>query len=84
MGGGEGRKGFGGKGGAYSPAVPNTPSYYTPGVTFGTDLQGENLGGVEPGDCKPGGAEAGGEDESEGSGSGAILGCVGGVVDCGS
>ena len=69
---------------AYSPSVSNTPSYHTPGIAFGTNLQGEDLGGVEPGNGKPGGAEAGGEDEGEGSGGGAVLGCVGGVVECGS
>ena len=77
-------KALGAEGGAYSPSVSNTPSYHTPSVTFGADLQGEDLGGVEPGNGKPGGAEAGGEDESEGSGSGAELGFVGRVVDCGS
>ena len=69
---------------AYSPSVSNTPSYHTPCVTFGANLQGEDLGRVEPGNGKPGGAEAGGEDESKGSGGGAVLGCVRFVVDCGS
>ncbi len=69
---------------AYSPSVSNTPAYHAPCVTFGANLQREDLGGVEPGNGKPGGAEAGGEDESEGSGSGAELGCFVGVVDCGS
>lgn len=70
--------------GAYSPSVSNTPSYHTPCITFGANLQGEDLGGVEPGNGKPGGAEAGGEDESEGSGGGAERGFLVRVVDCGS
>ncbi len=69
---------------AYSPSVSNTPSYHTPCITFGANLQGKDLGGVEPGNGKPGGAEAGGEDEGEGSGGGAELGLVGRVVDCSS
>lgn len=67
---------------AYGPSVANTPSYYTPCVTFGANLQREYLGGVEPGNGKPGGAEAGGENEGEGSGGSAELGFVVGVVEC--
>ena len=68
--------------GAYSPSVSNAPSYHTPCVTFGANLQGKDLGWVEPGNGKPGGAEAGGENEGEGSSGGTELGCVGGVVEC--
>ena len=39
------------------PSVANGPAHNTPGVTLGTDFQGEDLSWVQPGDCKPGSAE---------------------------
>ena len=50
---------------AYGPAVANRPADDAPRVATSTDLQGKNLGRVEPGHRKPGGAEDGGEEEHE-------------------
>ena len=54
------------------PSVTDGPSDDTPGVTLGTDLEREDLGGVEPGDGKPGGAKGGGEKEDHSHGTGAV------------
>ena len=43
------------------PSVADGPADHTPGVTLGSDFQGEDLCRVQPWDGKPGGAE----DESE-------------------
>ena len=56
---------MGGKGGTYRPAVTNRPTDHTPCIALGTDLQREDLGGVEPGHGKPSSAEDGGEEEHE-------------------
>lgn len=40
----------------HSP-VSNAPAYNTPGVALGSNVDGKNLGRVEPGDGKPGGPE---------------------------
>lgn len=66
---------------AYRPAVTNRPSNYSPGIAFGSDLQREDLGGVQPWDSKPGSTEPYGEDKGEGGSCGAVLRCVRFVVD---
>ena len=45
------------------PAIADGPAYDTPCVTFGTNLQRENLSWVKPWNGEPGGAEGGGEEE---------------------
>lgn len=47
----------------YEPAISDGPADYAPGVAFGADFQGKDLGGVEPGDGKPGCAEGEREDK---------------------
>ena len=54
------------------PAIANGPSDHTPSVAFGSDLQGEDLGWVEPWDGEPGGAECCCEEEDHGHGAGAV------------
>lgn len=50
---------------SYRPAVANGPSYHTPCVALGTNLQWENLGRVEPGHCEPCSTENSREEEYE-------------------
>lgn len=47
------------------PAVADTPTKDSPGVTLGSDLKGEDLGRVQPRDSQPSSAEHRGEDEDE-------------------
>ena len=54
------------------PAVTDGPTNDTPGVTLGTDLEGEDLGRVEPRDSQPGGTKGGSEKEDHGNGTGAV------------
>lgn len=51
------------------PAVSDGPANDTPCVTLGADLQGEDLGRVQPWDSEPGGAEGGSEQEDHGDGA---------------
>lgn len=69
----------------YTPPIPNRPSHNAPSISSRSNLQWENLGGVEPGDGEPGRSEDRGvqEYEKDGAttdvsfeGSGCVLGGV--------
>ena len=51
------------------PAITDGPADNAPGVTLGTDLQGEDLSRVQPWDSEPGGAEGGGKQEDHSDGT---------------
>ena len=55
------------------PAVADAPAHDTPRVALGADLEGENLGGVQPRHREPGGAKGEGEDEHKRRGACAPL-----------
>ena len=57
--------GGGGDGETYQPAIADAPPDYSPRVTFGADLQWEDLGRVQPWHGQPRRAEDGGEEEDE-------------------
>lgn len=54
------------------PSVSDRPPDHTPGITLGTDFQGEDLSRVQPWDSEPGGAEGGGEQEDHSNRTGAV------------
>ena len=54
------------------PAVTDRPADDAPSITFGTDFQWEDLGGIQPRDGEPGRAECGCEEEDHGDGTGAV------------
>ena len=47
------------------PTIANRPSNNAPCITLGTNLQGEDLGGIEPRDSKPGRTKNHGVQEDE-------------------
>lgn len=60
----------------YTPAVADGPSDDTPCISLGTDLQREDLGGIQPRNCEPGGSEDGRVQEHEEGGCTANLRAV--------
>ena len=58
-------------------AVADGPANHGPGATFRPDVQGEDLGGVEPRGGEPGGAKSGGVEERHGGNGGAVRTLVG-------
>ena len=58
-------------------AVADGPADHGPGPTFRTDVQGEDLGGVEPRGGEPRGAKGGGVEERHGGDGGTVRALVG-------